>query len=247
METPMKFNKKFLLVVPVFIITIAAIRFIKDKIGPFRVSGTVEATQVIVSARLNSALSEILIQEGDLVKKGDVLMKLDCEDVTINFERSREDFERIQKLYRSGTTSQESLDKVRTVFLDSQVRRNWCTVRSPIDGVVVHRFREAGEVVAPGTRLLSVLDPHDYWVYFYLPHNLIHRMKIGEQVKTLLPEAGKAFFGKIIKINEYAEFTPKNVQTFDERTRLVYGVKVMLHDIGNTIKPGMSLDFEIEK
>ena len=62
----------------------------------------------------------------------------------------------------------------------------------------------------------------------------------------ILPEANVTFQGKILKINETAEFTPKNVQTFDERARLVYGIKVEVENKDNLLKPGMSLDMEIK-
>ena len=84
-------------------------------------------------------------------------------------------------------------------------------------------------------------------MYFYIPQTLINRFNTGDAVSTVLPETNESFQGKIVKINETAEFTPKNVQTYDERARLVYGVKVKVDNRKNRLKPGMSLDWEISK
>ena len=73
-------------------------------------------------------------------------------------------------------------------------------------------------------------------------------LSIGQEVSGYLPEAGKTFKGRILAINDQSEFTPKNVQTREERTRLVYGVKTRFkNDENQTLKPGMTLETEFVK
>ena len=77
---------------------------------------------------------------------------------------------------------------------------------------------------------------------------MIHKLKVGDCIKCYLPELPeKIIIGKIIKINEEAEFTPKNVQTREERTRLVYGVKVRFANDDMLLKSGMVLETAFEQ
>ena len=109
--------------------------------------------------------------------------------------------------------------------------------------MVITKFREAGEVVAPGAPLVTVANPYDIWAYFYVPYELLYRLNVGQGVVGVLPEADNMkFYGRIVKINEVAEFTPKNVQTRDERTRLIYGVKVQFENPDLILKPGMTIE-----
>ncbi len=243
----MKFNIKYLLIIPVLIVAFGIIRFARDKLAPFRLSGTVEATQIIVSSRMKSIIEKIIVEEGAVVQKDAELAKLDCQETELALELSKSSFERNEKLFKTGTASLENFEKSKTAYLNEKIRKSWCSIKSPVEGIVTHKFKESGEIVTPGTRLFAVLDPNDYWAFFYIPHNILHRFKLGQKIKTFLPESGDEFSGEIIKINENAEFTPKNVQTFDERSRLVYGVKVKLTNRDSLLKPGMSLDIEVEK
>lgn len=243
----MKFNKKFLLIIPLFIISLATVSFLKDKFSPLQFSGTVEATQVVLSSRLNSNIKGIEVKEGDLVKKDSKLLELDCEDINVTYARLFDDYDRAKKLSNSGAGSKESFEKAKSLFNEIEVKKSWCEIKSPIDGVITNNFHEVGEYVTPGTKLMSVLDKNDYWIYFYIPQTLINRFNAGDSLTLLLPETKDTFQGKIVKINETAEFTPKNVQTFDERARLVYGVKVKVENKNERLKPGMSLTWEIKR
>lgn len=243
----MSFNKKYLLLIPVVLITILTVKFLKDRFSPMRFSGTVEATQVVVSARLSSNISSISVHEGDQIQKDSDLLKLDCEDVFEALKRLSQDYERAKNLLKSGAGSKESLDQTKSRYEEAQIKESWCTIKSPLDGIVINKFHEVGEYVNSGTKLFTILDKKDFWVYFYIPQTLINRFKVGEDVSTILPETKEIITGKIIKINETAEFTPKNVQTYDERARLVYGIKVKVENKDGHLKPGMTLDFEIEK
>ena len=86
-------------------------------------------------------------------------------------------------------------------------------------------------------------NPYDIWAYFYVPYGMLYKLSVGQRVVGILPEAdGMQFDGRIIKINENAEFTPKNVQTRDERTRLVYGIKVQFENPDLVLKAGMTIE-----
>ena len=215
---------------------------------PFRYAGTLEATNVDLSARLPANIDEMRVREGDRIKKNDVLAVLSCEEYKIAARLARETWVRDRKLNRIGSVSQERLDAVRSKMEDAQTRLEWCTITSPIDGKVLSRYHEPGEWVAPGMKLLTVANIRDIWAYIYVPQPMLARLSPGMKLTGYLPELGdRKFEGTILKINDEAEFTPKNVQTRTERERLVFGVKISFEETNadEILKPGMTIEVQI--
>jgi HlyD family secretion protein len=215
---------------------------------PFRYAGTLEATNVDISARLPANIDKMNVREGDRVKSGDVLALLSCEDFKIAARLARENYARDSKLARIGSVSQERLDAVRYQMQDTETRLNWCTIASPIDGKVLSRYHEPGEWVAPGMKILTLANVRDIWAYVYVPQPMLARLSPGTKVKGYLPELkDRAFEGVIVKINDEAEFTPKNVQTRSERERLVFGIKISFADANadEILKPGMTIEVQL--
>lgn len=210
---------------------------------PYSYAGTLETTKVIISARVSSDISEFNVAEGDTVSSGQTLLTMTCDAYKILAQQIDNDYARADALVAKGHMSQAEYDVVARNKRDNDLKLSWCNVTSPIDGMVITKFREVGEIVAPGTTLVSLANPYDIWAYFYVPYDMLHKLNVGDNVVGTLPEAnGKKFAGKIIKINEQAEFTPKNVQTREERTRLVYGVKVKFENPDLTLKSGMTIE-----
>ncbi|MDE0395095.1 MAG: HlyD family efflux transporter periplasmic adaptor subunit [Gammaproteobacteria bacterium] len=117
-------------------------------------------------------------------------------------------------------------------------------VHAPFPGIVTVRHREPGEAVAPGMPVLTVLDPEDRWVRIYVPGDEIGRVRLGmpaEIVSDTYPD--RAYPGEVVFIADEAEFTPRNVQTAEDRTRLVYAVRVRItRDPEFVLKPGIPAD-----
>jgi len=122
------------------------------------------------------------------------------------------------------------------------------TVTAPFPGVVTVRHREPGEVVQAGSPVVTLLDIDDRWVRIYVPEDRIGALHLGAPAAiTTDTYPGKRYPGEVTFIATEAEFTPKNVQTQEERVRLVYAVKVRVSDDpGQELKPGMPADVEIE-
>jgi HlyD family secretion protein len=121
------------------------------------------------------------------------------------------------------------------------------TIEAPFAGVVTVRHREPGEVVAPGAPVVTLLDRGDRWVRIYLPEDRIGAVRLGgpaEIASDTYPD--RRYPGEVFFIASEAEFTPKNVQTLEERVRLVYAVKVrVLDDPDHELKPGLPVDVTI--
>lgn len=118
---------------------------------------------------------------------------------------------------------------------------------APFDGVVTVRHREAGEVVPAGSPLLTIMNPGDRWVRIYVPENRLAAVKLGMRaVVTSDTYEGKTYPGEVTYIAPEAEFTPKTVQTTEERVKLVYAVKVRITgDAEHDLKPGMPADVRL--
>lgn len=211
--------------------------------APFMYAGTLETTKVIVASRVASDVADVYVNEGDSVVRGQPMLELGCDTYKILATQIDNDYERAMVLSQRGHMSQAEFDVLTRNKRDNDLKLGWCHVTAPINGIVITKFREPGEVVSPGTPLISVANPYEIWAYFYVPYPMLHKLRIGQSVVGILPEAdNRQFSGRIIKISEQAEFTPKNVQTRQERTRLVYGVKVLFENPDLALKAGMVIE-----
>ncbi|HWO57350.1 MAG TPA: efflux RND transporter periplasmic adaptor subunit [bacterium] len=120
-------------------------------------------------------------------------------------------------------------------------------VRAEFPGIVTTRHREPGEIVAPGAPVLTIINRDDRWIRVYVPENRLGALRLGQSAAiTADTYPGKEYRGEVIYIAPEAEFTPKTVQTTEERVKLVYAVKVrVLDDPGYELKPGMPADVRI--
>ena len=209
----------------------------------FRYAGTLETTKVIISSKVASDITDFPVEEGDFLHKGDKILTMSCDVYKVMQKQLDNDLERAKVLVKKNFMSEAEFDVKERNKLDNDLHLDWCEVKAPIDGTIITKFRENGEVVGVGSSLVSMADMSDIWAYFYVPHDEVYRLKVGQKIAGILPEAdNKKFVGKILKINEEAEFTPKNVQTRDERTRLVYGVKVKFENPDLILKSGMTIE-----
>jgi HlyD family secretion protein len=121
------------------------------------------------------------------------------------------------------------------------------SLRSAFDGVVTVRHREPGEVVAPGAPVLTVMNPEDRWVRIFVREDRIGAVHLG-QAATITADTypDRTYTGDVVFIASEAEFTPKSVQTSEERVKLVYALKVRITgDPARELKPGVPADVRL--
>jgi len=213
---------------------------------PFRYAGTIEATDVDISARLASQIDQVLVREGDVLQREQILATLTCADFKISATQAERDFKRAKQLHKEGFIREDAFDQSKTAVEQARLKLDWCTIRAPLDATVLTRYREPGEQVGPGVKLLTLGDLRTPWAYVYVEQPLLVKLHTGMDVTGYLPElGGRALSGKIIKLSDVAEFTPKNVQTREERTRLVYGVKIEFANPDGLLKPGMPIEVDL--
>ncbi len=109
---------------------------------------------------------------------------------------------------------------------------------SPIDGLVTEKIAEVGELLPAGAPILVVTDLSHPWLTVYVAEPDLGRLKLGAPA-DVATDAGEKRTGRVTFVASTAEFTPKNVQTRDERVKLVYRVKVGLDNADGLFKPGM--------
>ncbi len=121
-------------------------------------------------------------------------------------------------------------------------------MRAPYAGIVTVRHREPGEVVSPGLPVVTVMNPDDRWVRIYVREDAIGRVHVGQAARiTSDSYRDRSYRGEVVFIAGEAEFTPRNVQTAEERVKLVYAVKVRIaDDAARDLKPGVPADVVLE-
>ena len=183
-----------------------------------------------------------------------------------DYENARKERLRGEQLFRSGSLARQDLDRLVTREkvslsrlqaaraqsgqLEAALRRSKSRVReitlyAPVDGVVLSRNFEIGEVALPGAAILSVADLSTVRLNVYLPGPDLHSIQTGAKASVKVDGLDREFEGIIESIADEAEFTPKNVQTADARARLVYEVRIRLDNSERILKPGMPADARI--
>jgi HlyD family secretion protein len=122
----------------------------------------------------------------------------------------------------------------------------YTVLHSPFSGVITVREAELGEVVAPGTPIVTLADLDHVWLRAYVAETDLGRIRWGQEATiTTDTYPGKKYHGRISFISPSAEFTPKSVQTTTERVTLVYRIKIDLDNPNHELKPGMPADAHI--
>jgi HlyD family secretion protein len=120
------------------------------------------------------------------------------------------------------------------------------TVISPITGIVTQKLVDAGEIVARGTPLVVITDLDHAWANLFVPEPMVPRVTIGQAATVLTDAGGPGLEGKVTFVSPRAEFTPRNVQTAEERSKLVYRLKVTVDNSAGVLKLGMPVDAELK-
>ena len=234
-------------------------------------SGTIEVTQVEISSKLSGRITKLNAEEGDTVRAGQLLVELAHDELRAQFESAKEqvkqldtqmknaesNYKRAKELLAAGGYSQQAFERDETLFkvtssqyesskqnlnlLKAQIDNAYLV--TPIAGVVLQKNSELGEMASPGMSVMTIGNMSKPWVKVYVSENRIGRIKVGDMAYISIDSfPGRKFEGKLTYISSKAEFTPKNVQTKEDRVRLVYAVKIALENKEGIFKPGMPAD-----
>jgi HlyD family secretion protein len=110
---------------------------------------------------------------------------------------------------------------------------------------VTQKLADDGELAAPRNPILVITDLDNAWANLFVPEPMVPRIKLGQSATVFTDAGGEGITGKVTFVSPRAEFTPRNVQTQDERSRLVYRIKVSVDNRDGVLKSGMPVDAEL--
>jgi len=194
-------------------------------------SGTLEITEHVLGVKVPGRISTVDIKEGDMVKAGQVLATLD------RYAQAKKDAERTDVLYKSGGANTQAVEYAQLSLEDQEVV-------SPIDGVVLVKTVESGETVAAGAGVVVVGDVKDQWVKIFVPEGAINRLTMNQAATVSFDGNSKTYQGHVSFIAIKAEFTPRNVQTAEERVTQAFAVKVSLDQPDANLHAGVAADIK---
>lgn len=238
--------------------------------GVLSASGTIEATEIVISPELGGRVIAVNVGEGQAVEAGEALIEFDT--ALLNAQRVQAEAllaaaqaghaaaKANYELLRTGASAEQlavAQAQVRAAeaqveaaqaalgVLDVQLAK--LTLTSPVDGVVLARAIEPGEFVGPGAVLLVVGQLTDLTISVYVPEDRYGEIRL-EQTATVTVDSfpDELFSARVTHIADQAEFTPRNVQTAAGRRTTVFAVRLSVSDPEGKLKPGMPADVRFE-
>ena len=192
-------------------------------------SGTMEMTEHVLGVKAAGRLTTLNVKEGDTVKKGQLLATFD------RFEQNKKDYSRVGVLYNNGGANQQTLENAQLAMEDQQII-------SPLNGIVLVKSAETGEIIPAGGGVVVVGDPSDQWVKIFVSEDLMHQLSLAQTAAISVDGNNKTYKGHVSFIADKAEFTPRNVQTPEERVTQTFAVKIAVDDADADIHAGVAAD-----
>lgn len=236
-----------------------------------KVSGNIEGDDVRISFRVAGQIEELLADEGIVIKKDDIVARLNKDELSkvkaeaeaalklaqYQYKLDYDDYVRAENLLKAGAISAQKRDaaktqadtdsanikKLRASLELANTKLGWTDLASPLDGYILTKSSLPGEVVQAGTPVFTAVNLDDLWVTAYINETDLGRVKLNQKAYVETDSfRNKKYDGRISFIAPQAEFTPKFIQTTEERVKYVYRIKVRVNNSSLDLKPGMPAD-----
>ncbi|NWF49899.1 MAG: efflux RND transporter periplasmic adaptor subunit [Ignavibacteriaceae bacterium] len=171
------------------------------------------------------------------------------ELMSAQYRTAQENYKKVKRIFRPEEIEQSKANLNKTIAAVELLKKNIrdCYVTSPISGFIVDQYVEAGESVNPMSSLFKVSDLNVVELVIYVSTEELAQVKLDQQVEVSIDAfKNKIYPGKVTYISPEAEFTPKNIQTKAERTKLVFAVKISIPNKNFELKSGMPADAKIK-
>ncbi len=205
-------------------------------------AGTFEADEVVVSAAASGKILSLNIDEGSVIAKDSVVGLVDPTDLSLQKQQVQASIHvqrtNVETQNRSILSEGKPLGK-KAEELQNQLNKT--NIKNPVDGTVITKYAEAGEITSNGKALYKIADLSTMTLRAYVTGEQLPQIKLGQPVQVLIDSGAnkyRTYRGTITWISDKAEFTPKNIQTKDERANLVYAAKIKVKNDGY-LKIGM--------
>ena len=214
-----------------------------------------QAEDNLKQAQISFNLAEQDNERMDNLFKSQTITKKQHDDATANYEialarlnSANENLEKVKNLARPEELKQAEANLNRSIANVGILQKNLndCYVLSPSSGFITKKFVEIGETAGMMSSLFQVADLNSVELAIYVSETELGKVKLGQKAEINVDTyPDKSFDGTVIYISPQAEFTPKNIQTKDERTKLVFQVKIKINNPDFELKDGMPADAEI--
>ena len=196
---------------------------------------TTTSADAVNEARARLAVAQKrfdLVQERvDLLQSGSESPELQSSDL------------QVQQAEIGIEQAQVALDQANAALSVLQTQLEKYTLICPVNGIVLTRMVEPGEVLAPGSDAMVIGKLDTLTLKIYLPEEMYGQVKLGKQAEIHVDSyPGEKFYGEVVYIADQAEYTPRNVQTIEGRQNTVYGVEIRVANPDLKLKPGMPAD-----
>lgn len=181
----------------------------------------------------------------------------DLDQAQVNADLKQNQLDSAQaglSLLQSGTRPNQvsaaaaEVERAKAVLKATQTMLDDLEICSPIDGTILSRNYEEGEYVSAGVSLASIADLNHLWITVYIPTDDLPAIKLGQKVHISVSGDLSQYTGTVSQIASKGEFTPKTIQTKQERTNVVFAVKITVDDNQNQVlKPGMPADVVFDR
>lgn len=164
------------------------------------------------------------------------------------FNAANENLKKVKNITRPEELKQAEARLKQAIANLDLVKKNIrdCYINSPLNGFIVKKYFEKGETVSPMSSLVKIADLSVVNIIIYVSEVDLGKVKLGQKADIFTDTYDKVYPGKVVYISPESEFTPKNIQTKDERTKLVYAVKIEIPNESFELKSGMPADAVIQ-
>ncbi len=231
-------------------------------------SGIFTEESYLLKAEVAGKIHVFDFEEGDKVAKGDTLAIIDNKEIEliiesieyqvknlkIQLKNLEDDLKKSEELFRDSVISEMDFERVERnrdmVYMELKSASASLEAKkenlkkfyivSPVNGYISLKYLRTGETTLPGVPIVEILDPSLIYLNIYVPEDKLPKISIDQMVKIRIDAfPGESFKGRVSFISGKAEFTPKNIQTKEDRTLLVYRVKIIVENPKGKIKSGI--------
>lgn len=236
-----------------------------------KVSGNIEGDDVRISFRVQGQIEQLLFDEGMVIRTGDIVARLNTDELSkiraeaeaslrlaeTQYELDKLDYVRAENMYAAGAisaqkrdeaktkadTDKANVDQLRASLELAKTRLGFADLASPLNGYILTKSSLEGEVVQIGAPVFTAVDLNDIWLTAYINENDVGKVKLNQPAYIMTDSyPGKRYNGWVSFISQQSEFTPKYIQTTEERVKYVYRIKVRADNTSLDLKPGMPAD-----
>ncbi len=231
-------------------------------------SGVFTGEEYMLKSEVAGKIISFPCNEGDRVAKNDTLILIDdrelrmmvvamdykVKNMRVKLKDAGEDLKKAESLFKGSAIPEAEYEraerKCQSIRLELKSAEatleakkeslNHFHITTPVSGYISAKYAKEGETAIPGAPLAEILDPTLVYLNIYVPEDILPLVSINQATRVKVDAfPDRTFSGKVIFISKKAEFTPKNIQTREDRTLLVYRVKILMDNSEGLIKPGI--------